>query len=330
MTMREALAQGCAVLEASTFHTVSESARLDASLLLAHCLGISRSRLYAALRSEIDEATMERFRNLIAARATGRPVAYLLGRKEFYGRDFSVDEHVLIPRPDTEILVEVALDSDGNRPFVERGSAFCVHELCTGSGAVAISLAAERPDWELSASDISERAIAMARRNSLAILGREIPFYCGDLFSALDTPMEGGASSSAAEAMRQGRGEDAAGAGRPAGTGGFAGAGARFDLILANPPYVPSAETEELLSLGWGEPRLALDGGKDGFDLYRRIVPEALHHLSPGGLLWVESDSGQAPALRRMLSESGYTDIRSVDDLAGHERVTGGRRPCKT
>ncbi len=321
MTAREALAHGAALLEASTVLTVSESARLDASLLLARCLGISRSRLYASLPSEIDDTALARFLTLIASRAEGRPVAYLVGTKEFYGRDFFVDENVLIPRPDTEILVETALGSGRSLAAIVRGRAIRVHELCTGSGAVAITVAAERPDWDVSASDISESAIAMARRNSLAILGRELRFLRGDLFSALQTSMEEGAPASLSDIRPDGE------ARAPVETGGSAGPCVRFDLILANPPYVPSSETDELLSLGWGEPRLALDGGRDGLDLYRRIIPEALHHLSPGGLLWVESDPGQAPAIGRMLSESGYIDIRSVDDLAGLERVTGGRRP---
>ncbi len=307
MTVREALAEGGAVLGGSAVLAGSETARLDASLLLAHCIGVTRSRLFADLFREVDEAALHRYRGHLAARAEGRPVAYLVGTKEFYGRDFHVDENVLIPRPDTEILVEAALgaasgavscagfgpegDSSSGAALVAPPShPLRVHELCTGSGAVAVTLSAERPGWEVSASDISEGALAIARRNSRDLLGHELPFVRSDLFSSV---------------------------------------GGEFDLILANPPYVPSRETDGLLSRGWSEPRLALDGGADGLDLYRHLVPEALHHLCPGGLLFVESDPGQAAAIRHMLSDAGYTDIRCVEDLAGLARVTGGRKPWK-
>ena len=320
MTRREALLEGTRIL-AEQGQRGSETPSLDASLLLAAALSIEKDRLLSSLPDEIDELARSRFLGLVAERAKGRPVAYLVGRKEFWGHEFHVDERVLVPRPDTELLVELALregcrlgakraaqgtaagNAAASGPAVPAGStAPChaplgLHEACTGSGCVAISLALERPGWKVSASDISSGALAVARRNALLLLpteraGGDVDFFEADLLDLHDA------------------GE----------------AGARYDLILANPPYVESGLARELAD-SWGEPLLALDGGSDGLDPYRRLVPQAFALLAPGGALLLEADPDEMPAIRDLLSGAGFESVETVADLAGLARVSLGRKP---
>jgi release factor glutamine methyltransferase len=289
MTVREALREGQAALAGS------ETPFLDASLLLADELRMDRPALLAAgpelLEPERELAYLAR----VAERARGLPVAYILGSREFWGRSFRVDRRVLIPRPDTETLVEAALALGdailGGR--AERGRMPRVHDLCAGSGCVAVTIAAERPEWTVSASDISAEALVVARENAAALLGASrsggpIAFAESDLLAAV--PGE-------------------------------------FDLIVSNPPYVESDEAARLLGLGWSEPRSALDGGPDGLDLIRRLAPEAAAALAPGGALAVEADPGQAAALSELFRASRFEDVRTLPDLAGRPRVTVGRKP---
>jgi release factor glutamine methyltransferase len=302
MTVRDALREGAAALAGS------ETPFLDASLLLADALGITTTSLHASGPDAIDEALLARYRLALASRGRGMPVAYILGYKEFWGRRFMVDGRVLIPRADTETLVEAALKlgdvkgNDGNRGSSPSSFArLRVHDLCTGSGCVAISLAAERPEWELSASDFSEGALEVASVNADAILG--------PARGALSRP--GGALDFAPSDL-------------------LASVSGPLDMIVANPPYVPSAETEELLGLGWSEPRMALDGGKDGLGLIRRLVPEAASRLSHGGVLLVEADGEEAGSVAELFRASRFIDIQTLCDLGGRPRVTSGRRPWLT
>ena len=270
----------------------NETAFLDASILLAHCLGISREGLLSRFPERIEEATAEAFSALWERRLSGESVAYILGRKEFYGRNFLVDRRVLVPRPDTETLVEAALEV-GDGVFARNSGEspsrpFRLHDVCTGSGAVAVSIAAERPEWLVSASDLSPKALEVAATNASLLLGRQMPLAVADLLSGIEGP---------------------------------------FDVITANPPYVPSLETDRLLAQGWGEPRLALDGGRDGLDLVRRLAGEAFSRLFPGGFLLIETDALQSEATRDILIRTGFGETRVWKDLAGLERVTGAQRP---
>jgi release factor glutamine methyltransferase len=333
MTRREALLEGTRIL-AEQGPRGSETPSLDASLLLAAALSIEKDRLLSSLPDGIDEASRGRFLGLVAERAKGRPVAYLVGRKEFWGHEFYVDERVLVPRPDTELLVELAL-REGCRIGAERatrgaadGSARAVapchaplglHEACTGSGCVAISLALERPGWKVSASDISPGALAVARRNAMLLLpteraGGDVDFLEADLLDLHDPdagPAREAAAGGVSAACREAKSGDA---------------GLRFDLILANPPYVESGLARELAG-AWGEPLLALDGGSDGLDPYRLLVPQAFALLSPGGALLLEADPDEMPAIRDLLSGSGFEAVETASDLAGLARVTLGRKP---
>ncbi|MDR2370956.1 MAG: peptide chain release factor N(5)-glutamine methyltransferase [Treponema sp.] len=266
------------------------SPSLDASLLLAHALNTTRGRLVSTGNETIPDDGYSVFLRLIERRLSGECVAYILGKKEFRGLDFTVSPAVLVPRPDTEILVETALAGiDGSPPPVT------VLDLCTGSGAAAIALKHERPAAGITASDISEAALEIAETNAARLLGNagagadarafHITFIKSDLFENIP---------------------------------------GKFNLITANPPYIPSGEIDGLAPEVRREPRMALDGGKDGLALIRRIIAEARRHLFPGGSLLLEIDPREAPAVRNLLEKAGFNDIQSYRDLAGFERVMGG------
>lgn len=294
MTVREALREGVAALGAS------ETAFLDASLLLASALGLGRTAILAAGPEEVAGSAYAAYRGLLSERAAGEPVAYLVGEKEFWGRSFLVDRRVLVPRPDTELLVATAIEL-GDAWCRARSRAGCadprprVHEACCGSGCVALSIAADRPAWTVSASDLSEPALAVARENAERLLPAHRPggpcrFATGDLLGGIAGPL---------------------------------------DLVVANPPYIPSAQIASLEPSVRAEPWMALDGGADGLDLYRRLVPQAAARLAPGGALLLESDGTQAASLRSLLAEAGFVEISTRRDLAGTERATLGRLPWK-
>ncbi len=292
MTLRDALRQGSAFLSEKG-PSASETPALDASLLLASALGITRDKLLASAPDPIIEADLRKFEDLLGQRAAGAPVAYLLGGKEFWGHDFHVDRRVLIPRPDTELLVELAFAFGDELAHRSGRPALRVHEACTGSGCVAISLAMERPGWLVSASDLSEDALEVAAVNARLLLGDR------------------------AAALALSKSDLLAG---PLGSAGC------FDLILANPPYVGSAEALGL-SAAWGEPLMALDGGPDGLGPYRRLIPQASAILGPGGCLLLEADPSQAAELRDILASVGLLAVETRADLAGLARVTLGRKP---
>jgi release factor glutamine methyltransferase len=308
-----------------------ETPFLDACLILSHCLGISKDSLLARL-SEEAVAVAPSFWDRWARRLAGESVAYIVGRKEFFGREFLVDERVLVPRPDTETLVAAALEvgdeiaaareagggigavSPGRPGAAEevyggapRARNLRLHDVCTGSGAVAVSVAAERPAWTVSASDISPEALGVARANSRRLLGRELPLLRADLLAGL------------------GDIESHAGLGCFGGPARLGDMGRSFDIITANPPYVPTGETTALLSKGWREPALALDGGPDGLAIVARLIRQAGCFLAPGGFLLIETDALQTGLVRDMFRAESFRDIRMWKDLAGLERVTGAR-----
>jgi release factor glutamine methyltransferase len=261
-----------------------DNPRLEAELLLAHALKVDRMRIIVEGERPLMPEELALYRDMIQRRRKGEPVAYIRGEKEFYGRVFRLDRRVLVPRPDTETLVEVALARSAPRSLSAR-----VLDLCTGSGCVAITLAAERPTIKVDAVDISADAIAVARDNALR-LGAVFPirFLVGDLFGPLDPR-------------------------------------ARYDLITANPPYIPDSEIEALPSdIRLFEPRAALAGGADGLAVTRRIVAGARGFLSASGVLAVEVGSGQADAVAQLLADAGFSRVERTRDYGGHERVVSG------
>ncbi len=274
---------------------------LDACLIVAFSMGISKDRLLASLSDSADSIPGD-FNLAWERRLAGESVASIIGEKEFYGRKFFVDQRVLIPRPDTEILVSTALElGDSRAAFVrsETGSSeVSVVDVCTGSGAIAISLAAERPEWSLWATDISQKALEVARLNSRRILGRELPMIQADLLEGIE---------------------------KNPGSAAILGSG--WDMIVSNPPYLLSSETEQLIADGWTEPPLALDGGPDGLVIVRRLIAQASAWLKPGGFLLIETDALQIEKVRVMFETEGFSEIRVWKDLAGLPRVSSGKAP---
>jgi release factor glutamine methyltransferase len=287
MTIRETLLEGKALLSSGGVETPS----LDAGLLLAGVLRTDKTGLLVRGNEPITGEDRAAFLEKIRRRLAGECTAYILGRREFWGLDFTVTADVLVPRPDTETLVETALrkagqESSGNRRLLD---------LCTGSGVVAIALKHELPGWEVWATDISSKALDIAQINAEKILfsPRAIRFALSDLFETFDA-------------------FDAT---------GVSGASLRFSLIVTNPPYVKRGEIETLAPEVRMEPRIALDGGEDGLELIRRIVPQAARRLSKGGSLLMEADPGQMGAIAAILQENGFINIELYKDLAGRERV---------
>ena len=260
-----------------------DSPRLTGELLLSHALRCDRVRLYLDFDKPLGEAELGTFRELVRRRADGEPTAYILGRREFWGRPFLLTPDVLVPRPETELLVEAALAA-----LPEGGSAL---DLCAGSGAVGVTLALERPGARVVATELSPAALAVARRNAEA-LGATLELLEGDLYAP-------------------------------------APAGARFDVVVSNPPYVPSGELPGLSREVRREPAMALDGGPDGLALLRRIVTEAPRWLAPGGALILEMHESHAETLPALCREAGFATAEARRDLAGLWRYVVATSPSR-
>ena len=281
MTLRQTL------LTARDSLSESDSPYLDALVLLAHAARVRKERLLAALPEEIDEITAALFAEFLRRRIGGEPVAYIRNRKEFWGLEFYVDRRVLIPRPDTEILVETALAllagiaGSPEKPIT-------VHDACTGSGCIGISLKRERPDLAVSLSDISPDALEVAGFNSSSLLKSPLPVYQSNLLAGIDES---------------------------------------FDIITCNPPYVehdylrPSGGRKETQ-----EPLLALDGGADGYELIPGLLEQALDRLRRNGYLIVEASPSLVSRMASDMVKMGYRETHSIKDLAGRPRVAVGRR----
>jgi len=321
MTIREALAEGTASLTAAGVETPA----LDSSLLLAEVLNTSRSKLTAAAHDNISEALAATFRQLINRRQAGECIAYILGRKEFYGLEFLVNPSVLVPRPDTETLVDLVGSRElgvGSRAKNRVGGLGIgvwglgsgvwdrpprVLDLCTGSGAIAIALKHTMPELEVWATDISAEALETAQKNAARLLPPDsIRFFQGDLYNALPhrllNPEPRTPNPSSLCYLLP----------------------ATCYLIVSNPPYVPTTELPSLAPEVRMEPALALDGGEDGLDVIRKIISRAPEFLCPGGALLLEADPRQMPAIADMYKEAGFSDIQTHKDLSGRERVIGG------
>lgn len=336
-----------------------ESPRLDAEVLVGHALGLPRLQLFLDLQRPLAPTELAEIRALVQRRRRREPVAYIVGKRAFYKHEFVVDAAVLIPRPDTETLVEAALAflrgstgavsavteepsgsviaeppvvpagleselvldeaplnrADGEshlEPIAEEPEVEVVSQshavpaassrlaeevgadvprildLCTGSGCVGLSIAAELPGAELVLSDISAAALAIAGRNASAILDREVELMEADLFAGV--------------------------------------VGRRFELITINPPYITTREMNRLApEIREHEPSLALEAGAEGFDLHRRIVAEVAAYLAEGGAVMVEVGAGQAPRLAEAFGRAGFSTVRTHRDLGGIERVVEAR-----
>ena len=262
-----------------------EKPRLDAEVLLAHALESTRTQLVIDAKRPLEPEELARFRALVKRRRAREPVAYLLGVREFYGRQFRVDKRVLIPRPDTETLVDVALART-----LERSLSMRALDLCTGSGCVAITLSRERPTARVHATDLSEDALLVARENALRLGAYGVSFTRGDLFDAL-----------------------------PAGCGPFDVIVANPPYIATDEVERLDWDIKEF------EPRLALDGGADGLATVRRIVEGAPERLAPGGFLATEVGAGEAVEAVRVFEARGFSEVTVTRDYGRVERVVDGK-----
>jgi len=269
-----------------------DSPRLAAELLLGHVLTIPRIKLYTDYERQLDAGQLQAYRELVRRAAEEEPVAYLTGHAHFFNLEFEVTRDVLIPRPDTETLVENVIQ------LVRRQAGFespRVLDLCTGSGCIAAAIAHNVKDAVVIATDISPAAVSLARKNLDRLgLSQRVTVEAGDLFAPLDRMVD-----------RQ-----------------------PFQLLVANPPYIPTGQIPQLdRSVREYEPLSALDGGLDGLAIHRRILAESPSRLLPGAHVFLEIAFDQADLARRITAEHPeFSDIRILKDQAGHDRVLTMRR----
>jgi len=259
---------------------VSSSARLDAELLLEYVTGLSRTSFRAAPERELPTAAGWSFQQLVMRRMKGEPVAYIRGQQEFWSLLFEVTPAVLIPRPDTELLVELALT------HLAKDEATRVADLGTGSGAIALAIASERPQSSVVATDASSDALTVASRNAGRLQIGNVTFLQGDWFAPL--------------------------------------AGQRFDVIVSNPPYISPEDKDVAPEVRRFEPGAALFAGNGGLECLTAIARQSSQYLRAGGWLLLEHGWKQAATVRDLLVRNGFGHVRSHADLAGHERVTAG------
>lgn len=281
MTIAEALEWAVRRLQEA-----SDSPRLDAEVLLAHALGTARSHLYAWPERELDAAAAQRAEALIGRRAEGVPVAYLTGRQEFWSLPLEVNEATLIPRPETELLVELALAR------LPAAAPCTVLDLGTGTGAIALALASERPDLDVAATDLAVATLELAKENAQALdLSERVSFFQGDLLDALP------------DAWRS-----------------------LDMLVSNPPYIGTSERGQLMRDVRDFEPEGALFSGEDGLDILRRLIPASLDLLKPGAYLLLEIGYRQGSAVTGLLKDAGFEEIAILPDLAGRDRVARARR----
>ncbi len=277
MTVQYVLKEGQSIL----FYAEVETPMLDAMILLSEAREESKEKLLSSLPEAVSEKDYLRYRRLLDLRCSGQPVSYIRRRKEFYSLDFYVDERVLVPRPDTEILVEEALNTLHEMPLIRR-----LHDACTGSGCIAITLKHELPELEITASDKFPEVEEIFYLNSTKNLSFPLTFYLSDLL------------------------EDVPG---------------NYDLITANPPYLKDTDVENMKKIGWPEPELALKGGLDGTTVAKRLIEQSVQKLYSGGFLLLEAAPDQMKDLMGAAESAGFREISIIKDLAGRERVFKAR-----
>ncbi len=265
---------------ATRLRAVSESARLDAELLLARAIDMPRSYLFAHPEEPLDETTVGRFREALGRRLAGEPMAYITGTREFWSLELMVTPATLVPRPETELLVDLALRE------IPRRAEWQILDLGTGSGAIAIAIAKERPLSRVTATDVSAEALEVARQNARQLDIPNVEFLAGDW----------------TEPVR----------------------GRTFNVVVSNPPYVRS--DDDALDALHREPRSALSAGADGLDAIRILARDCGALLEPGGALLIEHGADQRESVAAVLREHGWSDVDCHTDYAGLPRVTVARR----
>ena len=257
----------------------SKSPRLDIELLLGHVLQCSRSFLYVNLEKQLASEQLQNFLRLVSERKSGKSIAYLIGKQEFWSHELFVNESVLIPRPETELLVETALIILKNNPKAN------ILELGTGSGAIALALASERPDWNILATDYCDAALKVAKQNAQRLQLSNINFHLSDWLKSVPSEI-------------------------------------KYDAIISNPPYIAENDPELQSSVAKFEPKMALISGKDGLDAIKIIIRESKKYLATNGWLMLEHGYAQKNAVSALLLENNFTQIQTFQDLNGHDRVT--------
>ena len=281
-SIRSALLQAQAQLNVS-HQPDAIDARYESQLLLQHALKVNRAWLIAHENDDVAADVQREFDALIQRRIDGEPIAYILGSREFYGLNLTVTPATLIPRPDTEILVDIALEKiPANQPVQ-------ILDLGTGTGAIALAIAQQRPQAQITGVDASRPALEVAMNNSQQLQIANIHFILSDWFNKLND--------------------------------------ARFDVIVSNPPYIEEADTHLQQGDLRFEPISALASGADGLDDIRRIIDGCLVHLNPQGWLMFEHGYNQAETVRELMAQTGLVNIETFKDLGGNDRVTIGKNP---
>ncbi|HEY5602421.1 MAG TPA: peptide chain release factor N(5)-glutamine methyltransferase [Gammaproteobacteria bacterium] len=257
------------------------AARLEAEILLAYALAKPRAYLHTWPQQVLEKSVLDRFGTLVQRRCRGEPVAYITGQREFWGLPLTVSTATLIPRPETERLVEIALEK------IPAQASWHIADLGTGSGALAFALASERPRCEITGTDISTAALAIAKANRQRLNLTNVRFIAGRWFDPLS--------------------------------------GRRFDLVISNPPYVASGDPHLQQGDLRFEPRQALSAGPDGLEAIREIVSSAHAHLQPGGWLMLEHGFAQGDAVVKLFTDNGFAHVQCHRDYAERERATVGR-----
>jgi release factor glutamine methyltransferase len=278
MKLQQALHQAKADLA-----SITDNPDLEAEMLLSFVLDKPRSFLHAWPETSLTLAQTEKLASLLVRRSNQEPMAYLTGKREFWSLELLVTKDTLIPRPETELVVETALTV-----LKHASGKISVMDLGTGSGAIALALACEQPDWHIVATDISQDALHVAKQNAERFTLKNITFFCGHWFLALQE-------------------------------------GTKFDLVVSNPPYIAQTEWDTYAAGLQYEPISALVSGEDGLDAIREISCHAKAYLKPGGYVLVEHGFLQGEAVRRIFASDGYTAVSTIRDVAEQERVTIGR-----
>jgi len=267
----------------SQLEQYTDSARIDAEVLLAHVLLKTRTYLYTHPELKLSKQQWLTFQQLIARRSLGTPVAYLTGTREFWSLPLRVNEKTLIPRPETELIVELTLALMGNQAHAR------LLDLGTGSGAIALALAKERADWNITACDYSEDALRTAQENAARLEINNIRFYHSNWFSHITEPKT-------------------------------------FHVIVSNPPYIAANDPHLAQGDVRFEPQQALVSAKEGLYDIEHIIKHSLARLTEDGLLLIEHGYGQKTPVTSMLNDYGYNDVKSWQDWQGNDRVSGGRK----
>jgi release factor glutamine methyltransferase len=320
MDVRAALKTGIAQLRTANVPSFT----LAAELLLLHALGRNRTWLYAHPEEILTESEGKHFFDLIARRSAGEPTQHLTGKQEFWGLEFEVTPEVLIPRPETEHVIEVALDRlalrelRAGRPQKSAGSGLQIADIGTGSGCIAIALAKELPAANFLATDISAAALAVAKRNALRHkVANRIEFSEANLLSPVGAqhvaPQPGKIQNNAPPASHGSRITD--------------NESRLFDLIASNPPYIGRSEASSLpREVRDHEPHAALFGGEEGYELYGDLITQSAQHLKTGGILVLELGHNSLPAVQPLLDASSWANVGITNDLAGIPRVIAAER----